>query len=529
MIMANCHVAHDVKIGDNNNLTNDVTLAGHVEIGSSVTIHGFSKIQPFVKVGDFAYLAGKSVLETDVPPFCKAGGDKAKIIDVNSTGLERAGYSAEAISKVKALVRQKILGYQPRETLDFESPEVLKLLEALGTPSRNGIAPSIRENRTEEQELNSDGIPCGFYNLPARHGEQTASAWSNILKKGNFINGAEVKLFEEFLCRDIGASFSLGCSNGTDALTLALLANNIGPGDGVIVPSFTFIASASSIARTGATPIFVDIDPNTLNISPSGVRQAIELNSKKIRMKGIVAVNLFGQPCEYDELHKIAEEEQLFIVEDAAQSYGARYKDRRSGTLGDLSAFSFYPTKPLGGTGDGGAVISKDESMYQTLHSLANHGINNETGEYERLGLNARLDTVHAAALLAQVKNYNKDNALRRAYAFNYEERLAQRYDLQVCPSYIESVYAQFSIRIKEDTPINERLSLIKRLSQAGIETRVFYSKPLHLQPAFKELGYQIGSLPVSEDASQRIICLPIDPYSLDLEKQDKIISILLS
>jgi UDP-2-acetamido-2-deoxy-ribo-hexuluronate aminotransferase len=305
------------------------------------------------------------------------------------------------------------------------------------------------------------------------------------------------------------------------------MAYQVGPGDAIFTTPFTFIATAEVIQLLGATPVFVDIDPKTFNIVPASLEEAIvnlEKNPKtaSLRPKGIIPVDLFGQPADYDEINALAQRHGLFVLEDAAQSFGATYKGRRAGSLAEVAATSFFPAKPLGGYGDGGAVFTNDDALMETLKSIRVHGQGTNKYENVRLGLNGRLDTLQAAILLAKLEIFDQEIADRQKVAQRYSAGLRNLVEVPYVSAACTSVWAQYSVLS------DRRAELQQKLQAAGIPSAVYYPLPLHLQGAFTHLGHQPGDFPSSERTSERIFSLPMHPYLTEAD-QGLIIKVLLS
>ncbi|MBW2012081.1 MAG: DegT/DnrJ/EryC1/StrS family aminotransferase [Deltaproteobacteria bacterium] len=336
-----------------------------------------------------------------------------------------------------------------------------------------------------------------------------------VLTHGRYIMGPEVKELEEKLA--------------TDALLMALMAKSIGPGDAIFTTPFTFIATAEVISLLGATPVFVDIDPQTFNIDPDKLKlaiQALKANDASIHPlpkhaelspKGIITVDLFGLPCDYDKINAVAEAEGLFVIEDGAQGLGGEYKGRKACSLGDIGCTSFFPAKPLGCYGDGGAVFTDDDEIAEIMASIRVHGKGGHKYDNARIGLNARLDTLQAAILIPKLAAFPKELEARRQVATRYTNLLSDSDNLKLTtphiPSGLQSAWAQYSI-LAENSEC--RSNIQNTLKGAGIPTAIYYPKPLHLQTAYKYLGYKEGSFPISEDCSQRIFSLPMHPYLED-------------
>ena len=339
-----------------------------------------------------------------------------------------------------------------------------------------------------------------------------------VLGHGQYIMGPEVQELEERLAAYVGVKHAVSCSSGTDALLMPLMAYQVGPGDAIFTTPFTFIATAEVIQLLGATPVFVDIDPKTFNIVPAALEEAIVNLGKSprtasLRPKGIIPVDLFGQPADYDELNAIARRHGLFVLEDAAQSFGATYKGRRAGSLAEAAATSFFPAKPLGGYGDGGAIFTDNDALAETLKSIRVHGQGTNKYENVRLGLNGRLDTLQAAILLAKLEIFDQEIVDRQKVAQRYSEHLRNIVEVPYVAAACTSVWAQYSVLS------DRRAELQQQLQAAGIPSAVYYPLPLHLQGAFAHLGHQPGDFPSSEKAAERIFSLPMHPYLTEAEQ----------
>ncbi|MGV7962420.1 DegT/DnrJ/EryC1/StrS family aminotransferase [Photorhabdus tasmaniensis] len=325
-----------------------------------------------------------------------------------------------------------------------------------------------------------------------------------VLTHGKYILGPEVAELEEKLMAYTGAKYCITCANGTDALQIALMAIGLKPGDEVITPGFTYIATAETVALLGGIPVYVDVKPTTYNVDPALLEAAITPKTK-----AIIPVSLFGQCADFDEINAIAEKYNLTVIEDAAQSFGATYKDKRSCNLTTLSCTSFFPSKPLGCYGDGGAIFTNDEELAKIIRQIARHG-QDRRYHHIRIGINSRLDTLQAAILLPKLDIFEEEIALRQCVAENYNQAL-NKIGITTTP-YIEphnlSAYAQYTIRVKN------RDELQRRLKEQGIPTAVHYPIPLNKQPA---VASNIA-LPVGDEIAQEVISLPMHPYlSIDL------------
>jgi dTDP-4-amino-4,6-dideoxygalactose transaminase len=400
-----------------------------------------------------------------------------------------------------------------------------------------------------------------------------------VLAHGNYIMGPEIKELEAKLAAYVGVRHAVGCASGTDALLMALMALNVGPGDAVFTTPFTFIATAEVISLLGATPVFVDIDPKTYNIDPKKLEQAIaavkagdaslhplphcgakppasslqkpgiiqklpgistgadtafspspstgegrgegetEGQGAGLHPRAVIPVDLFGRPADYDAIDKIARENGLFVIEDAAQSFGAEYKGKKACSFGHIACTSFFPAKPLGCYGDGGMCFTDDADLAAVLDSIRDHGKGSHKYDNARIGINGRLDTLQAAILLAKFAIFPEEVELRNQAAARYTDNLQKSATAIITP-YIpvgyKSVWAQYSLLAEDEAT---RSALMDRLNKNSIPTAIYYPKPLHLQTAFAGLGYKPGAFPISEDAAGRIFSLPMHPYLLQADQ----------
>jgi UDP-2-acetamido-2-deoxy-ribo-hexuluronate aminotransferase len=367
-----------------------------------------------------------------------------------------------------------------------------------------------------------------FIDLKAQQQAISASLWprlERVLAHGQYIMGPEIKELEERLAAYVGVKHAITCSSGTDALLMALMAYGVGPGDAVFTTPFTFIATAEVIQLVGATPVFVDINPQTFNLDPEALAEALvglKQNplTSHLRAKGVIPVDLFGQPADYDRINDLAREHGLFVLEDAAQSFGATYKGRRAGSLAAVAATSFFPAKPLGCYGDGGAIFTEDDRLAEVLRSIRIHGQGSHKYENVRLGLNGRFDTLQAAVLLAKLEVFDQEVRARQEVARRYSEALRPWVEVPYVAPECTSGWAQYSVLSHQRTVLQDRLK------DAGIPTAIYYPIPLHRQKAFAHLGYKAGDFPVSESAAARIFSLPMHPY-LEAAAQQRIIAAL--
>ena len=347
----------------------------------------------------------------------------------------------------------------------------------------------------------------------------------DIVDRGQFIMGPEVTELESRLAAYVGSRHCVSCSSGTDALLMPLLAKGIGPGDAVFTTPFTFFASAEVISLTGATPVFVDVLPATFNMDPDLIGHAVdEAVQRGLKPKALIPVDLFGLSAEYDRITAIAAAYKLWILEDAAQSFGGSFRGRKVGSFGLVGATSFFPAKPLGCYGDGGAIFTDDDELDAVLRSIRVHGSGSDKYNNERIGINGRLDSFQAAVLLEKLTIFDDELDARQRIADLYTEKLQGRVVVPRIPEGYRSVWAQYSVLAAS---AEERDQLTGLLQKAAIPTMIYYKIPLHLQKAYAFLGYKPGDFPVSEDLSNRIFSLPMHPYLKD-EEIEKICSVLL-
>ncbi len=333
-----------------------------------------------------------------------------------------------------------------------------------------------------------------------------------VLESGAFISGPQVQELEDALCAYTGRKYCVTVSNGTDALVMPLMAKGIGEGDAVFVPSFTFVATAEVVSQQGATPIFCDVDDVTFNLDPASLRKKIqEVKAEgKLIPKAVISVDLFGLPADYHAIREICDEFDLLLMEDAAQGFGGEINGVKACNFGDVSTTSFFPAKPLGCYGDGGAIFTDDPEMYEILTSIRVHGKGTEKYDNVRVGLNARLDTIQAAILLPKLREFDTENTNRNKMAALYTQLLGDQYDTPVVPEGYYSSWAQYTIKAKSP---EHRAKVQAALKAADIPSMVYYPKPLHMQTVYESLGYQAGDLPVSERLSSVVFSLPMHGY----------------
>jgi dTDP-4-amino-4,6-dideoxygalactose transaminase len=365
--------------------------------------------------------------------------------------------------------------------------------------------------------------PIAFIDLGAqrlRLGKAIDAAMVRVVDHGGYIMGPEVETLEAQLSAFCGARHVISCANGTDALGLVLLAKEVGPGDAVFCPTFTFAATAEVVAWLGATPVFVDSLADTFNIDPNSLEAAVKVAKKKgLRPTALIPVDLFGQPADYDAIEPICARQGLWILSDAAQSFGASYRGRKVGSIGLATTTSFFPAKPLGCYGDGGAVFTDDAELATIMRSLRVHGQGTDKYDNVRIGINGRLDTIQAAVLIEKLKIFKDEIGARDKVAARYNRLLR---DIAITPTMLEgatSVWAQYTLRL----PGFERAAFQASLKAAGVPTAVYYPRPLHQQTAYKEYPIAGNGLPISERLAAEVVSLPMHPY-LDEATQDRIV-----
>jgi UDP-2-acetamido-2-deoxy-ribo-hexuluronate aminotransferase len=372
-------------------------------------------------------------------------------------------------------------------------------------------------------------IDLGFQQQRIR--EKIEANVKAVLDHGQYIMGPEVKELEERLAAYVGVKYAVACSSGTDALLMALMAHNVGPGDAIFTTPFTFIATAEVISLLGATPVFVDIDSKTYNIAPGALEQAIlalksndpsghplptwssspQPTTPVLNPKGIIAVDLYGLPADYEKINGIARKHGMFVVEDAAQSFGSEIRGVKAGALAHIGCTSFFPAKPLGSYGDGGMCFTDDQEVAEIMRSISLHGKGHHKYANIRIGINGRLDTLQAAVLLAKFEIFPEEIELRQTVAQSYTNFLSSSPLITpYVPEGYRSAWAQYTLMAKDET---ERSNAQNRLKGARIPTAVYYPMSLHQQKAFESLNYKEGDFPVSEDCANRVFSLPMHPY----------------
>ncbi|HEY5216693.1 MAG TPA: DegT/DnrJ/EryC1/StrS family aminotransferase [Pseudolabrys sp.] len=371
--------------------------------------------------------------------------------------------------------------------------------------------------------LRTDPPTIPFIDLAAqrrRLGSAVDAAVTRVLNHCQFVLGPEVRAFEAELAAFCGAKHVVTCASGTDALVLALRARGIGPGDAVLCPSFTFCATAEVAALVGATPVFVDVDAATFNIDANGIAAAVATaKSLGLTPKAVIPVDLFGLPADHAAVAAAAKAENLFVLDDAAQGFGASYQGRKLGTFGHATATSFFPAKPLGCYGDGGAVMTDDAEMADVMRSLRMHGHGSDKYDNIRIGLASRLDTIQAAILSEKLKIFPDEIAARNEVARRYADGLGDVATVPTVPDGFTSVWAQYTLRL----PAGRRDAIAAKLKAEGIPTAIYYPIPLHRQQAYKHYPVGNGGVAVSERLAAEVVSLPMHAY-LDAPTQDRII-----
>lgn len=335
---------------------------------------------------------------------------------------------------------------------------------------------------------------------------------AKVIAEKHFIMGPEIAELEEKLAAFTGRKYAFACASGTDALTIPLMAYDLKKSDAVFVSSFTFFASAETVAFVGATPVFVDSD-ETYNLDPKDLRRQIEktLAEGKLTPRGIISVDIFGLPADQDAVREIADEYGLFVLEDAAQGFGGYYKGKPNGSFGDVAATSFFPAKPLGCYGDGGAIFTDDDALAEKIKSIRVHGQGTSRYDNVRIGLNGRMDTIQAAVLLCKLEIFKEELAQRQVVARRYLEELKDTaLRLPVIPETCVSAYAQLTFMAPDEKTRDHIVSFMK---ERGVPIMVYYAVPMHMETAFADLGYRPEDLPVCADMSRRVFSVPMHPY----------------
>jgi len=356
----------------------------------------------------------------------------------------------------------------------------------------------------------------------ARLGKSIDEAVSRVLAHCQFLGGPEITELEAQLAAFSGAKHVVSCSSGTDALLMVLMAKGIGPSDAVLCPTFTFCASGEAVALSGATPVLVDVDEDTFNMDAASLARGIAVAKRRgLKPRVVIPVDLFGQSADHDAIAAVAAAEGLFVLDDAAQGFGASYKGRRLGSIGHATATSFFPAKPLGCFGDGGAIFTDDDELAAALRSVREHGKGSDKYDNVRLGLTARLDTMQAAILIEKLKIFDDEIAARNNIAERYTRGLGNLVKVPRLKSGCTSVWAQYTIRLPKGI---DRDAFAVALKAQGVPTAIYYPKSIHQQTAYRHFPVADGGLPASEALSADVISLPMHAY-LDEATQDRIIA----
>ncbi|MBT4963329.1 MAG: DegT/DnrJ/EryC1/StrS family aminotransferase [Francisellaceae bacterium] len=347
------------------------------------------------------------------------------------------------------------------------------------------------------------------------------TAIAKVLDHGTYIMGPEVKEFENNIAQYTGAKHAISCSSGTDALSMALMALGVKAGDGILVPSFTFAATAETVALLGAIPVFVDVTKDTFNMCVADIARAIdESTSKGLSVKGIIPVDLFGQPADYQAIDAIAEKHNMWVLSDAAQSLGASIDGKQVGTFGICTATSFFPAKPLGCYGDGGCIFTDNDELAEIMRSIRVHGKGSDKYDNKRLGLNARLDTIQAAILIEKLNIFSEEVKLRNEVANYYSEKLSTTTSVPFVAQNHNSSWAQYTLLLDENI---DRANVMAMLKEVGVPSGIYYPRPVHKQSAYAKYHEGYRELDNSVMLSKRVLSLPMHPY-LSRAEQDFII-----
>ena len=354
----------------------------------------------------------------------------------------------------------------------------------------------------------------------ARIRSQIDVAIKRVLDHGNYIMGPEVAELEGSLAKFCGAKHAVSCASGTDALLIIMMAKDIGPGDAVICPAFTYTATPEVIALLGATPVFCEVSEATFNLDPGGLTAAVEAaQSAGLKTRAIIAVDLFGQPADYAAIASFADAHGVFVISDAAQGFGGAIGDRKVGTFGLATATSFFPAKPLGCYGDGGAIFTEDEGLADVMRSIRLHGKGEDKYDVVRIGINGRLDTIQAAILIEKLKIFPDEIRARQMVAERYRSGLQDIANVPGVPAGMKSVWAQYTLIVRDGA----RDALARKLAAQGIPTQIYYPRALHEQVAYRSYPVAKGGVPVSERLPAEVLSLPMHPY-LSADEQERII-----
>lgn len=346
------------------------------------------------------------------------------------------------------------------------------------------------------------------------------AAIARVLDHGQFIMGPEVAELERQLAAYTGARHAITCASGTDALLIAMMAKGIGPGHAVLCPAFTYTATPETIALLGASPVFVEVDATTFNVAPEGLEAGLAAaRAQGLEPVAVIAVDLFGLPADYDAISRFARKHGLWVLADAAQSFGGSWHGRSVGSLGDITATSFFPAKPLGCYGDGGAIFTDDDEVADVMRSIRLHGKGAEKYDVVRLGVNGRLDTLQAAILIEKLKIFPDELVARQRVAARYDAGLADHVTVPTITNAAGHAWAQYTIRV----PASQRDGLMRALGQQGIPAQIYYPRPLHHQPAYAQYPVATGGVPVAERLPAEVLSLPMHPY-LSSDEQQRVV-----
>ncbi len=495
-------IREHVEIGDKTIIGKGTTIENKVKIGKSCKIQSNVQIVPYSIIEDYVFISPGVITSNDKylgrteKRFSEFKGVTVKrgarlgvasIILPGVTIYEDAVVGGGAVVKDDVPARMIVVGVPAKIIKEVPAEQLLENQKAIGTNNLSCNFPM--------EKIPYVDIKANYQSIKSEIDDSV----SKVISEGHFIMGEEVKNLENEMSSYLGSK-ALVCASGSDALLLSLMALGIGPGDEVITSPFTFFATAGAVARIGAKPVFVDIDESTLNIDPEKLMNVITPNTK-----AIIPVHIFGYSCDMEKIMSIAHEHGIKVIEDACQAIGAEYRGKKLGTIGDLGTFSFFPTKNLGGMGDGGMICTNSEELYQKVKMLRVHGAEKKYF-HELVGINSRLDTLQAAILRVKLRHLDGWNKKRGEISAKYRAALADVVRVQD-PVY-DSIpcYHQFAIRTYQ------RDGLLNFLKESGIEASVYYPRPLHLQKCFEDLGYKVGDLPISESVCNTILSLPLFP-----------------
>ncbi|MGD9826241.1 aminotransferase class I/II-fold pyridoxal phosphate-dependent enzyme [Desulfobacter sp.] len=532
------HVLTDTEVGQDCNIGQNVVVGPNVTVGNKCKIQNNVSVYKGVILEDEVF-CGPSMVFTNV--FNPRSAIR-RMDEIRPTIVKKGasiGANATIICGI-TIGRYAFVGAGAVVTKDVPDYALV-----MGNPARqSGWMCECGEKLNSQMTCHvcgksyphlEGGREIAFVDLAAQQRKILPEIEANIrkvLQHGKYIMGPEVGELEEQLAEIAGVRHAVSCSSGTDALIMALMAYGIGPGDAVITSPFTFIATAEAVRLLGATPVFAEVDPVTFNLDPRKLLEAVEQTRQDGRglvPKAVIPVDLFGLPCDYDRINRIAEEKSLVVIEDAAQSFGGLYKGRPAGSLGDIGCTSFFPAKPLGCYGDGGAVFTDSDEIAKKLKSIRVHGKGADKYDNVRVGINGRIDTIQAAVLLAKLPIFPGEIQKRNTVARRYSELIARKGEVGLkfpfVPNGYASAWAQYSVVVENEA---DREEIQAKLKASGIPTAVYYQTPLHLQTAFRDLGYQAGDFPVSENLSRCIFSLPMHPY-LTAEEQVRVVEVLMS